>query len=268
MPGRKQFNGSQTTPSLNRLHSPDDTLKAARPKSSARAIWPWLIFMFVFVFLVLGVSAVTGYKSGLGNQQLAQTQTVAQLGQEQFDLGVEDFLASRYELASQRFEYVLSLDPTNPDAFELLSKSLEAMNQPTPTPIPVASPTPTETPDLGSYEGIFQSAQTAFNRADWGGALDMLILLRGQDPNYRLAEVNQMMAVALRNRGMDKLFQSHLEQGIYDLSLASRFGSLDNQALSWRRSAEFYLLANRSVWRISGAHVENMPNLHTSMPTC
>jgi tetratricopeptide (TPR) repeat protein len=200
--------------------------------------------MVVFVLLVMGVSVFSGYRTGLENKRLAQTQSIAQLGQEQFDLGVEDFLAGRYELASQRFEYVLSLNPTNPEAFELLSRALEALNQPTPTAIPAASPTPTETPDLGSYEGIFQSAQTAFNRGDWGGALDMLIILRGEDPNYRLAEVNQMMAIALRNRGMDKLFQGKLELGIYDLSLAGRFGPLDNQALSWRRSAEFHLLAN------------------------
>jgi hypothetical protein len=53
-----------------------------------------------------------------------------------------------------------------------------------------------------------------------------------------------MMGAALRNRGMDYLFGGDLEQGLYDLALAERFGPLDNQAASWRRSAVFYQYAN------------------------
>ncbi len=213
-------------------------------KQIVKKLWPWLVAIPTFAILVLCISISTGYYSGLGLRESSLTQRVGHVSQEQFDIGVEDLLAGRFELAKQRFEYVLTLDPAYPGAADFLSMALEALNQPTLTPVPVSSPTPSVTPDLGSYEGMFLSAQAAFNRSDWDETLDILILLRGEDSGYRLAEVNQMMAVALRNRGMDKLFASRIEQGIYDLTLAARFGPLDSQALSWQRSAEFYLLAN------------------------
>ena len=218
--------------------------RAVNMTRKRKTMWKWLFAIPLFVCVVWGGAAASGYIIGLDKRQAKQIQMVAEASQEQFDLGVEDLLAGRFELARHRFEYVLNLAPDYPGAVEFLSQALEALNQPTPTASPIASLTPTETPDYGSFEGMFQSAQAAFNRGDWSTALDILILLRGEDPDYRLAEVNEMMRSALRNRGMDKLFQGRLEEGIYDLSLAGRFGPLDSQALSWRRSAEFFLFAN------------------------
>jgi len=43
---------------------------------------------------------------------------------------------------------------------------------------------------------------------------------------------------------MDHLFSTRLEQGIFDLTLAERFGPLDSQAASWRQSAAFFIFAN------------------------
>ena len=53
-----------------------------------------------------------------------------------------------------------------------------------------------------------------------------------------------MMASSLRNRGMDNFYATRLEQGIYDLALAERFGPLDSQAVSWMNSAAFFIYAN------------------------
>ncbi len=214
-----------------------------RNKIGSKITWLWLLAIPVFAVMVLGVATMAGYVTGLGQWQDELAFGVLLASQEQFDLGVEEIIAERYEIARQRFEYVISLDPDFPGAVEYLGIALEALNQPTPTAIPIASSTPSVTPDLGSHESMFQSANAAYARGDWSEALNIVILLRGEDPNYRLEEVNQIMSVSLRNRGMDKLFQGRLEEGIYDLSLAERFGALDSQAMSWRRSAEFYMFA-------------------------
>ena len=237
---------TQLTPAGQGSPSADDTqpMKVVNVTRKPRTTWKWLLALPAFVFLVWGGAAASGYVIGLDKRQAKQIQMVVDASKEQFDLGVEDLLAGRIELARQRFEYVLILDANYPGATELLGRALETLNLPTPTASPIASPTATETPDLGSFEGMFQSAQAAFNRGDWGTALDLLILLRGEDPNFRIAEVNQIMRSGLRNRGMDKLFQGRLEEGIYDLNLAERFGALDSQALSWRRSAEFFIFAS------------------------
>jgi tetratricopeptide (TPR) repeat protein len=236
---------TQPSPTRKREISLSDTQPGAavRASSHGKPTWPWLVAIPLFAIVVLSIAAATGYRFGLDEREVKRAQSIAQASQDQFDRGVEDFLAGRYQLAKQRFEYVLELDPNHSQAMEMIGKIYETLNEPTPTPSPIVSPTPTETPDLGSFEGIFQSAQSAYNRGAWGAALDLLILLRGVEPDYRLDEVNQMMKVALRNRGMDKLFQSEIEQGIYDLNLSERFGPLDSQARSWRQSAQFYLLA-------------------------
>jgi hypothetical protein len=144
----------------------------------------------------------------------------------------------------------LSVDPGNEAAIGLLDMATKALNQPTITPTSLITPTkttPTATPDLSTVESHYEAAATAHGRGDWTAALNLLIDLRAEYPDYRMEEVNQMMFTALRNRGFEKILQSDLEQGIYDLSLAERFFQLDEQAASWRRSAEFYLFANSYV---------------------
>lgn len=225
---------------------PDDTqpVHTNNPQAVPRRLWPWIIAVLGFIFVVLGSAVIAGYAAGLKIREESGIANAAQVSKEQFDEGVEDFLAGRYELALQRIEYVLELDPNFDGATEMLGMIMTELNQPTPTVKPLNSPTPSATPDLDSIEGIFGSAQEAFSRGDWDSTLKYLLILRGEDPNYRLAEVNQIMAVALRERGMEKLYRGELEQGVYDLNLAERFGPLDNQAISWRNSAAFFMFAN------------------------
>ncbi|MGD2058317.1 MAG: hypothetical protein PVF85_11520 [Anaerolineales bacterium] len=222
--------------------NPQDTQPV--PKLAAgRKRWIWFAAAGLVVLMLI-VSIATGYNQGLKQRELGAQVNAEQVAQDQFDKGVEDLIAGNYELAQQRFEYVLELDPEFEGASDFLNQALMAMNQPTATPSPMASPTPTETPDFSSFEGMFGSAQAAFAREDWDTALDIMIRLRGENPEYRIDEVNQMMDVALRNRGMQKFSSGDLEQGIYDLTLSERFGPLDSQAASWRRSAEFFIFAN------------------------
>ncbi|MDF1499452.1 MAG: hypothetical protein P1P76_03160 [Anaerolineales bacterium] len=225
--------------------NPQDAQPVAPSRSNRKRSTRWIWFAApALILLMLVVSILTGYYQGLAEREVTAAENAAQVARDQFDKGVEDLLAGNYELAQQRFEYVLSLDPEFEGASDFLNQALIAMNQPTATPSPAASPTPTETPDFSSFEGMFTSAQAAFAREDWDTALEIMIRLRGDEPEYRLAEVNLMMDVALRNRGMQKLFAGDLEQGIYDLTLSERFSPLDSQAASWRRSASFYVFAN------------------------
>jgi hypothetical protein len=229
--------------------TPSDTQPVPATKVERRKVSFWLRFIIIgaVVVLVWGGAGIGGYVAGMERRQLEQAQALEQTLQQQFDLGIENLLAGEFEVAKQRFQYVLLLNPEYPGAMELLNQTLSALNEPTPTARPLISPTPTVTPDLRSYEGMFISAQDSFGRGDWSTALDLMVLIRGNDPTYRLGEINQMMQVALRNRGMDMLFEGRLEEGIFNLNLAERFGPLDGQAQSWRRSAAFFLFANSYI---------------------
>ncbi|MEW6568379.1 MAG: hypothetical protein AB1449_09495 [Chloroflexota bacterium] len=220
-------------------------LRPATPTSPSRRPWLWILAIPVALALVVAAAAFTGFQAGRIEVAQRATQEATAASQEQFDLGVQDILAGRFELARRRFEYILSLDPSYPGAAELLAEALQALNVPTATPSPTPVPaTPTATLDLSSLDGLFAQAQASFSNGDWSGALHALLAMRVEDPAYRLSEVNALMGATLRSRGVQKILQGFLEQGIYDLDLAERFGALDAQALSWRNTAEFYLVAN------------------------
>lgn len=204
-----------------------------------------VIGLGLFAILVLTVATLTGVSAG--RKQAGQTtdELLARAAQEQFDLGVEDLLATRYDLARQRFEYVLQINPDYPGAAELLGRALAALEMPTPEPSPTGPPpTPTPTLDVSSLQSLFDQAQTMVSQGGWSTALEALITLRGRDITYRAAEVDTLMSQALRNLGVYEIQQGLQEQGIYHLALAERFGPLDGDAIAWRNSASFYMWAD------------------------
>jgi hypothetical protein len=63
-------------------------------------------------------------------------------------------------------------------------------------------------------------------------------------------EVDGMLFLALRNRGRDKIInKADLEGGIYDLTLASRFGILDTEATGILNWSTLYI-TGASFWEI------------------
>ncbi len=214
------------------------------PGPARRPLWRrtrWLLLLFLLAVLIAGAA---GYFAGLRQREQARQQQKFQAAQEQFELGLQDLEAGRYDIAQQRFEYVIRLDPSYPGAAERLAEALVVLNAPTSTPVPLATPTP----NLAPVKEIFEQAQEALDAGDWTAAIEALLALRAKDPAYRAVDVDGMMYVALRNRGVDRIAKEGLlEEGIYDLSLAEQFGPLDRDAQNWRSWAELYLLANSYI---------------------
>ena len=218
------------------------------PDGSARGWVLWVVGIVLFTIIVLGVGGISGYASGLNQRNSRSDSESSLIVQEQFDLGVLDLLEGRYELARQRFAYIVEIEPDNTAARELLGDALVALDQPTPaptlTPSPTLNITPTPTLDLSSMDGLFAAAQTAHGSGDYDAAFELLVTLIAEAPEFRRTEVDQLLFTVLRNRGLDKIWRGDQEQGIYDLTLAERISPLDSQASSWRNSAAFYLFAN------------------------
>jgi tetratricopeptide (TPR) repeat protein len=226
--------------------------------------WPWLLAGGVLAVVVLGVAAATGYMGGQQDRADEMATEQAGLLQEQFDLGVADLQNGRLQIARQRFEYILQIAPNYPNVHDLLDLTLQGLNQPTSTPIPSPTEiiyTPTPTLSVQSLDGLFAAAQTALSQQNWDQTVDLLLALRRKDPQYQLDQVNQMFFGALRNRGVNEILTGEQELGIYDLTLASRFGALDSQAASWERTAEFYLYANSYFgldWQLAAANFSSL----------
>jgi hypothetical protein len=193
--------------------------------------------LYLFIILTVGTLAfVQGRRSNLARQQ----DELHHFLQEQFDLGLEDLKAQQYELARQRFEAIARYDPSFPGIEDVLIEIYLMLNLPTITPTPKATPTPDPSPP----DELFEQAQTALANGEWTLVIDKLLSLRAKDPSYRAVEADGMMYIALRNRGMYQISQGLMEEGLYDLSLAERFGPLDREAIFSRSLAQQYLLAN------------------------
>jgi tetratricopeptide (TPR) repeat protein len=214
---------------------------------------PWLAILG-FILLV-GLGALGGYQSGVGQRRAAQSTQVFQQLDEQYQLGLQAVNEGRYEVAFQHFQFVVEHDPAYPGVQDKLTEVLVKLSI---TPSPTATPTPafTPTPDRRGVEEIFARARQLMDAGDWEGAIANLDSLRKADPAYRAAEVDGMYFMSLRNRGVGKIVppsqkcsDMNLEGGIYDLTLAERFGPLDSYAVSLRDTARDYI-TGASFWEL------------------
>ena len=169
---------------------------------------------------------------------------------DQFLLGIVNMERGEYELARQRFEYILQLDPEHKEAAVLLTEALlhlgETASIPTPRPIPTAVPTL----DLRGQDEIFASALAMRDIEDWDGLISTLDNLRVADSTYKAVKVDGLYYIAYRNRGIKRIgVEGNLEGGIFDLTRAEAFGPLDVEAYNFRTWAEKYL-TGVSFWEL------------------
>lgn len=224
--------GPEAIPTLARAGS--------EPPAAGVSLRRTLRWGLLALLLAAVAAGLWGYWSGSAQRAETQRGTTAQAAQEQFALAVADLEAGRYERARQRLEYLIHLDPSYPGAAERLAEALLALNPSTFSPTVSVSPTP----DFSPVAEIFLRAVAAFGELDWTRAIDTLLAVRATDPTYQAVDVDGMMYASLRNRGVAQILAGELEEGLYDLSRAERFGPLDRDAVSWRVSAGYYLLAN------------------------
>ena len=179
--------------------------------------------------------------------------------------------AGRLEVARQRFEYVIGLDPTYPGVTDRLAEVLLLLNAtavPTPAPQPTAVE-PTPTPDTRAEEDMYAQAQSYVAAKEWSLAIETLEMLRKKNPDYRPIDIDGLIYLSLRQRGIQKIGLGNLEGGIYDLALAESFGVLDAEADSYRSWARLYI-TGVSFWEVDWAQAVNYfeqvsamtPNLH------
>jgi tetratricopeptide (TPR) repeat protein len=230
--------------------SPPPGNKPALPSRRWLKVLAWILASVFLVTLTVGGGAMAGYQSGSQARRATQADQGIRSLQEQYDLGNQDLAEGRYDLARQRFEYVLAQDPGFPAAADALAQAMAILYATaTPTPVlPTPTTAPTPTPDLRPVQDLFTQAQVRLASSDWSGAIDTLINLRKADPAYQTARVDGMLYLALRIRGVDKIMsQSDLEGGTYDLALAERFGPLDGEAEKVRGWARLYIYGS-SFW--------------------
>ena len=221
---------------------------AAKPKRGLR----FLLNAFILIaLLTLGIFG--GYQSAISNRKNAESSTLMEQLGEQFQYALVDIQFERYEIARQRLEFIIEKDPSFPGAQEQLTGVLVQINLQENYVSPTAAPSPTlatPTPDFSGAEEAFAHAQQLITAQDWPGALGALDSLRQLDPDYNTSQVDGMYYFALRNNGYDLITKGNLEGGIYYITLAERFGILDNITNGLREGARVYLIG-ASFWEVN-----------------
>jgi tetratricopeptide (TPR) repeat protein len=224
---------------------------AETPKTRRRWIL-WAILGVLLLALIAAGSAYAGYNSAIDQRTQYQSTLVAGEASNQYVLAQQDIALGNYDRARQRLEYIIQIDPNFPNVSDQLAFVL-TQQRITASPTIAPSPTLTPTPDYRGRDDLFTQAQALLVGRDWTGTIDTLLLLRKNYPDYMPVKVDDMLYVALRNRGIDKIATQHdLEGGNYDLTLAERFGPLDAEARNWRDWADQYI-RGASFWDVDWA---------------
>lgn len=214
--------------------------------------WTWVLWAILGVLvmaLIAAGSAYGGYASARHERASVYSTQVSGEAQAQYDLALQDIAVKNFDLARQRLEYVISIAPNFPGAAEKLTEVLLEQRI-TATPTNAPTPTTSPTPDTRSRDELFSQAQSMMAAGDWEGAITALLSLRQKYPEHMAIDVDGMLYIALRNRGIDKIaVEADLEGGTYDLTLAERFGPLDAEAKNWRDWAELYI-RGASFWDV------------------
>lgn len=222
----------------------DDTQPIKPIKKPSR--WRAFLIGLLGLTLLIGLGGFGGYATAINERQNAEDSLITAQLMEQYQLALVDIQFGRYEAARQRLDFIIKNEPTFPGVQEKLTEVMVMSSIPTAT----VTPTLTATPDFSGAESAFLRAQQLVNAQDWVNALSALDIIRKLDATYKTAQVDGMYYFALRNLGNDLILKhGNLEGGIYHLTLAERFGQLDNTSIQLRESARLYIIG-ASFWEL------------------
>ncbi len=222
------------------------------PKKNVRKskFLKWAGILLAF-FAIISIGAILGYQQGITMRTHAEANQVVQVVEEQYGLALVDIEDGRYEIALQRLEYVAELYPSYPGLTDQLANVLIILNAtatPTIAPSPTIEPTALPT-NVSTHLVLFSQAEEHLADEAWDLAISTLELLRKENPDHRSVDVDGMIYISLRQRGIQKISVGNLEGGIYDLTLAEGFGILDTEAKGWRNWASYYI-TGASFWQV------------------
>lgn len=229
----------------------DDTQPIKPIKKASR--WKSILIGILGFLLLVGLGGFGGYSSGIGDRISAEDAVISKQTTEQYTFALRDIELGNYETAIERLKWVIQHDSDFPGAQQKLTEVMVISVMPTPT----AVPTVTSTPDFSGAESAYQRAQQLINAQDWVNALSALDIIRKLDPTYKTAQVDGMYYFSLRNYGHVLITQQgNLEGGIYQLTLAERFGPLDNTSVQLREAARMYIIG-ASFWELDWKQAYN-----------
>jgi tetratricopeptide (TPR) repeat protein len=183
----------------------------------------------------LGVSATGGYIAGQKQRDVGATQTTVVEIDQQFALGVSDLDAGRYNLAAERFRWVLQRRSDYPGAADRLAAAEQQLISGQATSVPTLPPSTSDDPTE-----LFAEASGYFEREEWANAISRLEQVQTIDPTYRDVDVKEMLYKAYSTLGLGYIRGDRIEEGLFLLDLAEQIRPLDDLTGGERYLASLY----------------------------
>lgn len=229
----------------------------------------WLMILVgVLVILLFGAAGGgLGYLSGIKDRVSKENEEVLTQAAIQYQYGITQLSAGNYELAKTHFEFVLQSYPEFPGITEKYTETMVKLAE---SAKPTFTPLPTPTVDTRGVETIFNQAVQEVQSQQWAEAMNTLDALRNTDINYRTLEVDGLYFITLRYRAVQQIVvEGDLEEGLYLLTVLSKYAPLDRDAVQYSNWARQYL-TGASFWEIDWEQVVNyfsdlyaaFPNMH------
>jgi len=229
----------------------EETLEtiSEKPVKPKRRIGRLILLGIAGILLIDTLSGFAGYQIGLLQRKQQAVGMRIYKAAQQFERGVVDMRAGNYLQAKQRFVYVAELDPNYPGIVDKLAQvELAMMVTATPTVGPAQAVVVPS--DLKGSEALFNQAREYLAQKQWAAVIEVLDRLRHEDIKYNTVDVDGMYFIALRNLGVDNMLKNgKLEQGMYNLAVAEKYGPMDKDADGYRTWVAMYKTA-ASYWEI------------------
>jgi hypothetical protein len=214
-----------------------------------------VILLGILATLLLGaVGAGFGYRQGIQDRINLQEEQILKEAAVQFQYGIQQFDNGNYEIARTHFEYVLQNYPEFPGITEKYTETMVRLAQ---SSAPAAQPQATPTLTNLNAEALFNQAVQEVQTQQWAVAINTLEALRNEDTNYRTLEVDGLYFMTLRYRAVEMIVtEGNLEEGLYFMSLLSKYAPLDRDAVNYSNWSRLYL-TGASYWEVDWEQVVN-----------
>ena len=216
---------------------PEDPAASLDPREHSRRFWVVVFLVISFLACVLGAIFVPGALGFVAGSQELQAQN-HELAIQHFNRGL-GFLAENYpELAYTEFEIAVKFDGSFEPAQQKLTELQATIGN---------QGAPGAPQEDRVAAALFDDAKTQVTAQDWSDAITRLEQLKTLKPDYRTADVSDMLynAYVASGKSAVQVGQIELARERFDAALAIRNG--DVQIVQQRDLALLYLDGQQAV---------------------
>jgi tetratricopeptide (TPR) repeat protein len=213
-----------------------------------------ILIGLVMSFAAIALAGVAGWRDGGIARQTQQAAALVGTLDRQATLAGQNLAEGQYEMALNRCQYVLTLQPFYPNVRPCLATAQAGLN-PTATPTPLP-PTATATqapvvptftpPPAGSFspEALLARGREALTASQFEDAVKWLEAVRSSDATYQRRDVEALLLQAYQSLGTTYRFEGRFSEMVFVMEKALKLDPLSKT--DWRftiDAAKLYLSA-------------------------